>query len=109
MSNRCRFFLAGVNPAMIRQCAVKPKEIINLYHNLGTPKAEKLRIMLSEFRAIIQKRPMIPALKTIISRSYEDLEWSRVRPPLVELPSADANALLGDLEAHKLFADQLVT
>jgi 4-hydroxy-tetrahydrodipicolinate synthase len=83
------------------------KEIIHLYQNVGTPRAEKLQILVSNIRAVIQKRPMIPALKAILSRAYEDPEWCRVRAPLVELPSADADALLEQLERHGFFADQL--
>jgi 4-hydroxy-tetrahydrodipicolinate synthase len=86
---------------------VNAKEIIKLYNNVDTLRAEKLQMLVSEIRTVVQKHPVIPALKAIISRTYNDPGWSKVRAPLVELPSADADALLEQLERHEFFADQL--
>lgn len=88
---------------------VNTKEIIHLYQNVGTMRAEKLQGLVSEIRSIVQKRPIIPALKAIVAKSYEDADWIRVRPPLVQLPDSDADALLEDLEAHGFYPEQMFT
>ena len=86
---------------------INAREIINLYNNVGEPKAEKLQKLVSGIRAIVQQQPVIPALKAIISRAYDNPDWLAVRPPLVELPIVDADALIEDLNAHEYFAEQL--
>jgi 4-hydroxy-tetrahydrodipicolinate synthase len=86
---------------------VNTKEIIHLYNSIDTPRAEKLQALLTDIRAVIQKRPMIPALKAIIARTYDDPGWSKVRPPLVELSEEDTDVLIEQLERHDFFADQL--
>jgi 4-hydroxy-tetrahydrodipicolinate synthase len=86
---------------------VNAKEIIHLYNSVGTPRAEKLQNLVSDIRAVIQKRPLIPALKAIISRTYDDPGWANVRPPLVELSEEDTDVLIEQLERHEFFADQI--
>ena len=39
-------------------------------------------------RKIVQKQPMIPALKAAIAHFGNDAQWKTCRPPLVELTSA---------------------
>ena len=41
--------------------------------------------------------PMIPALKAVTAHFAGDPAWRTVRPPLVELPGAQTQALLDDL------------
>lgn len=86
---------------------VNAREIIHLYHNVDTLRAEKLQALVSDIRGVIQKRPMIPALKALIARAYKDTGWSRVRAPLVELPEADADVLVEQLERHGFYTDQI--
>jgi 4-hydroxy-tetrahydrodipicolinate synthase len=50
-------------------------------------------------RNIMQKYPMIAALKSVVAHFGNDGEWRRVRPPLVELTSAQEAALIPELKA----------
>jgi 4-hydroxy-tetrahydrodipicolinate synthase len=43
---------------------------------------------------------MIAALKAAIAHWSQDPDWARVRPPLVELDRAQADALIGELRAE---------
>ena len=86
---------------------VNPKEIISLYHNVDTPDAEQLQTRVSKIRSIVQSRPMIPALKAIISQAYEDPAWAHVKPPLTELPKPEAKGLLEELAGNAFSVDQL--
>ena len=45
------------------------------------------------------KYPMIAALKQAIAIYANDPEWTRVRPPLVELSAEQAKALAAELKA----------
>lgn len=87
---------------------VNPQEIISLYHNVDTPEAEQLQKRVSKIRSIVQSRPMIPALKAIISQTYEDPEWFHVKPPLTELPKSVAKELLEELGENAFPVDQLL-
>lgn len=77
-----------------------PKRIVQLYENVNTPEAKPLQRSVSDIRATFQSRPMIPALKAIVSRAYEDPQWEQVRPPLVKLPNDEADFLVLELEGH---------
>ena len=50
-----------------------------------------------DFGSLRAKRPAIPALKAILAHHSGDASWRTPRPPLVELPAAQAEALLADL------------
>ncbi|HET9350011.1 MAG TPA: dihydrodipicolinate synthase family protein, partial [Burkholderiales bacterium] len=50
-------------------------------------------------RKIVQKQPMIPALKSAVAHFGNDAEWRTCRPPLVELSSAQEEELIRDLKA----------
>src|SRR2546423_6760692 len=45
----------------------------------------------------LAQHPVIPALKAIVAQETGDAAWRAPRPPLVELPGAQAEALLADL------------
>ena len=51
-------------------------------------------------RTTFQKFPMIPALKTAVAHFSGDQGWSTVRPPLVELSSEQARALVTELDGR---------
>lgn len=86
---------------------INPQGISNLYENVDTAEAEELQKSISKVRAAVQKRPMIPALKAIISRAYDDSGWNRIRPPLVKLPADEVEGLLAELEECGFSSDQL--
>ena len=52
-------------------------------------------------RGVFQKFPMIPALKSAIAHHGGDPGWAAVRPPLVALTGAQAEALASELEQQR--------
>ncbi len=85
----CITATANVNAAAIR----------GLYDAWETPAADGLQERVTAVRHAIQARPMIAALKCILARRGGYAGWSRLRPPLVGLGDADADALFADLDA----------
>ncbi|MGH8704835.1 MAG: dihydrodipicolinate synthase family protein, partial [Burkholderiales bacterium] len=78
---------------------VNPGPIDNVFRNWRSPDADKLQAGISATRKIVQKQPMIPALKAIVAHFANDPEWRRTRPPLVELASEQEKQLLPELKA----------
>lgn len=76
---------------------VNPGAIHNLFANWRSPDAGRLQSDLDAVRAVLGKYVMITALKATIAEFAEDPGWAKVRPPLVELPSADAHAAVAQL------------
>jgi 4-hydroxy-tetrahydrodipicolinate synthase len=85
----CISATANVNPAAIHR----------LLQHWQTSEADGLQAGLDTVRAVFQKRPMIAALKRAIAHWSGDKSWSRVRPPLVELGTEQAAALISELDA----------
>jgi 4-hydroxy-tetrahydrodipicolinate synthase len=71
--------------------------IDRLFREWRTPGAEQLQEELNAVRGAIEKHPAIPALKAILAHYTGDAAWRAPRPPLVELPGAQAEALLAEL------------
>ena len=86
----CISATANVNPARIR-C---------LFDNWRDDKADAVQEELSATRAVVQKHPMIAALKAIVSHYSGDAQWAAVRPPLVELSAEDRRTLAQSLNAR---------
>jgi 4-hydroxy-tetrahydrodipicolinate synthase len=89
---------ANVNPAAIHKLYVtcKQSKIENRKSRL-----EHLQVRLNIVREVFSSRKfpsMIAALKQGIAIYQNDPEWTRVRPPLVELTAAQANLLAADLK-----------
>lgn len=61
--------------------------------------AERWMAKVATVRAILESRPVIPALKAVLAAGHEDPAFGRVRPPLVELAAVEREALLADLDA----------
>jgi 4-hydroxy-tetrahydrodipicolinate synthase len=78
---------------------VNPGAIDKLYRNWRSADAERLQSSISATRKIVQKQPMIPALKSIVAHFGNDQEWRRVRPPLVELTQEQEAQLIPDLKS----------
>jgi 4-hydroxy-tetrahydrodipicolinate synthase len=78
---------------------VNPAPIDRLWREWQGDHADRLQAQLNGVRAIFQKQPMIAALKQAVAHWSGDRSWARVRPPLVELDSANAQELIRDLEA----------
>jgi 4-hydroxy-tetrahydrodipicolinate synthase len=79
---------------------VNPGAIDNVYRNWRAANADDLQAGITATRRIVQKQPMIPALKATIAHFGGDAQWKTVRPPLVELTSAQATQLVTDLKAN---------
>jgi 4-hydroxy-tetrahydrodipicolinate synthase len=78
---------------------VNPGAIDHVYRNWRSPEADKLQAGITATRKIVQKQPMIPALKAIVAHFGDDSEWRRTRPPLVELSAEQERALIPELKA----------
>src|SRR2546421_4151540 len=78
---------------------VNPGPIANVYKSWRSPDADKLQAGISATRKIVQKQPMIPALKAIVAHFGNDAAWRTCRPPLVELSRAQEEELIRDLKA----------
>jgi 4-hydroxy-tetrahydrodipicolinate synthase len=66
-------------------------------HERGDPAAKRLQGEIDEVRKVLQLRPMIPVMKTLLADGQNDPAWRRVRPPLLELPAVEGRALESEL------------
>jgi 4-hydroxy-tetrahydrodipicolinate synthase len=78
---------------------VNPGAIDRLYKNWRSADADKLQAGISATRKIVQKQPMIPALKAIVAHYGNDAGWKTCRPPLVELTANQQEELIRDLNS----------
>ena len=79
---------------------VNPGPIERVFRNWRSAEADKLQAGISATRKIVQKQPMIPALKAAIAHFGNDAQWKTCRPPLVELTSSQEKELLTELQAN---------
>jgi 4-hydroxy-tetrahydrodipicolinate synthase len=79
---------------------INPGAIDKLYRNWKGAEADALQAGISATRKIVQKQPMIPALKAAISHFGNDPQWKTVRPPLVELNPDQEKQLVSELKAN---------
>jgi 4-hydroxy-tetrahydrodipicolinate synthase len=78
---------------------VNPGAIDKVFRNWRSGEAERMQAGITATRKIVQKQPMIAALKSIVAHFGNDAEWRRVRPPLVELTPAQEGELIPELKA----------
>jgi 4-hydroxy-tetrahydrodipicolinate synthase len=78
---------------------INPGPIDHLYRNWRNAEADQLQAGISATRKIVQKQPMIPALKAIVAHFGNDPQWKTCRPPLVELGPSQEEALISELKA----------
>jgi 4-hydroxy-tetrahydrodipicolinate synthase len=78
---------------------INPGPIDKVYRNWKTADADQLQAGITATRKIVQKQPMIPALKAAIAHFGNDPQWKTCRPPLIELSSAEENTLITELRA----------
>ena len=79
---------------------INPGAIDRVFRNWRSAEADKLQAGISATRKIVQKQPMIPALKAAIAHFGNDAQWKTCRPPLVELTSSQEKELLTELQAN---------
>jgi len=77
---------------------INPGPIANVYKNWRANDADQLQAGITATRKIVQKQPMIPALKTAVAHFGNDPQWKTCRPPLVELTSSQEQELIKDLK-----------
>ncbi|OFZ98680.1 MAG: dihydrodipicolinate synthase family protein [Betaproteobacteria bacterium RIFCSPLOWO2_02_FULL_62_17] len=70
-----------------------------VYRNWQTAEADRLQAAITATRAIVQKYPMMAALKAIVAHWGKDAQWATVRPPLVELTPGQRGSLAAELVA----------
>ncbi len=91
---------AGTITAMAN---IIPGAIRNLYDNWQKPEADQIQADLHVMRKALAPYPVIPALKEIMARRWDDPAWRTVRPPLVGLSQDVAD----ELAANPIVADYL--
>ena len=79
---------------------VNPGAINELYKNWRSGEADKMQAAITATRKLVQKQPMIPALKATIAHFGNDPQWKTCRPPLVELTAAQEEQLIRDLKGN---------
>ena len=83
----CISATANVNPAAIRR----------LYSSWQSAAADAMQKDLDAIRELLQRYPMIPALKAMVAFYSAEPAWDTVRPPLVELPEEQKLSLMKQL------------
>ena len=78
---------------------VNPGPIDRVFKNWRTGDADKLQAGITATRKIVQKQPMIAALKSIVAHFGNDPQWKTCRPPLVELNASQEKELISELKA----------
>ena len=78
---------------------VNPGAINEVFKNWRSADADKLQAGITATRKIVQKVPMIPALKAITAHFGNDPAWRTVRPPLVELSADQDRQVITELKA----------
>ena len=59
--------------------------VSQLFSQFASKETENLQARINSLRAIVEKYPVIPAVKELVGFIRRDESWSRVRPPLVRL------------------------
>src|SRR5919107_616942 len=78
---------------------INPGPIANDYKNWRSTEADKLQAGITATRKIVQKQPMIPALKACVAHFGNDPQWKTCRPPLIELTPTQEKELITELKA----------
>jgi len=79
---------------------INPGPIDNLYRNWRSPDADRMQAAITATRRIVQKQPMIAALKATVAHFGNDPQWKTLRPPLIELNSVQEKDLISELKAN---------
>ena len=78
---------------------VNPGPIAEVFRNWRSSEADRLQAGITATRKIMQKVPMIPALKAVTAHFGNDPQWRTVRPPLVELAPEQEKQVITELKA----------
>jgi 4-hydroxy-tetrahydrodipicolinate synthase len=77
---------------------INPGPIDGVFRNWRAADADALQKDITATRNVMQKYPMMAALKAVIAHYSRDPEWATLRPPLVELAPEQNRALIAELE-----------
>ena len=77
---------------------INPVAIDKVFRNWKGADADALQADITATRNVMQKYPMMAALKAVIAHYGHDPEWATMRPPLVELTAAQGKSLVADLD-----------
>ncbi len=80
---------------------INPGAINQVYEHWQRQDADALQAGITATRAVMQKYPMMAALKAVIAHYGRDPEWVTVRPPLVELTPEQTRSLMAELAERK--------
>jgi len=80
---------------------INPGPIDKVFRNWRTAEADRLQAEITATRKIVQKQPMIAALKASIAHFGNDPQWKTCRPPLVELTAQQEKDLITELKASR--------
>ncbi len=78
---------------------INPGPIAEVYRSWRSADADRLQAGISATRKIVQRQPMIPALKATVAHFGNDPQWRTCRPPLTELTASQEETLLTELKA----------
>jgi 4-hydroxy-tetrahydrodipicolinate synthase len=79
---------------------VNAAAIDRVYSAWQSPDADRLQEELNVVRGLLERLPVIPAVKAVIAAYTGDPAWATVRPPLVPLAPEQRDALVGELRAR---------
>jgi 4-hydroxy-tetrahydrodipicolinate synthase len=79
---------------------INPGAIDKVFRNWKGGDADALQADITATRNVMQKYPMMAALKAVIAHYGRDPEWATMRPPLVELTAAQSKSLIAELDAR---------
>jgi len=79
---------------------INPGAIDKVFRNWKAGNADALQADITATRNVMQKYPMMAALKAVIAHYARDPEWATMRPPLVELTAAQNKSLVAELGAR---------
>lgn len=79
-------------------CAAN-RRVLEAFQRGDLATAEKEMASVGAVRGVLQRYPLMPGIKHVISAAMKDPVWATVRPPLVELDEARGKSLVAELEA----------
>ncbi len=79
-------------------CNINPAAIARLQAQWAGADAATQQAACNDIRQIIGRFPMIAGLKATVARLSHDPDWSRLRPPLVELTAEQSAVLASELD-----------
>ena len=90
----------GAAGTISAQANVNAPALGHLFDNWESADAEALQDAVTALRGVFTGYPLIPFLKEIVAHFRRDPAWRNLRPPLSNLDSANAGALIDAVTRH---------